>query len=246
MPSTALLALVLAGAALLHGMVGIGVTLIPTAVLAMSMDMREAVVLTLVPMLLINLLSLVSGGPFWSVLRRYGVLAVCSVIGSLIGVKLLLLLPQAWLQLGLAAVIALYVFTAVRQVRLDLPRHPAVGAAFGLAGGIVGGAANAMSSVLMMYLLTQSRDKDEIAQAANLCFALGKLTQLWLLWPLLTAMQIPAPVLIWPSLAAVAALSVGVWLRRRIPFHRFRQLSLLILSLLALMMVYKSLSSLMI
>lgn len=242
MPSAALLALVLAGAALLHGMVGIGVTLIPTAVLAMTMDMQRAVVLTLIPMLLINLLSLVGGRSLGLVLRRYGVLAVCSVIGSLIGVQLLLLLPQAWLQLSLAVVMALYVFSAVWQVRLVLPRHPLVGAAFGLAGGVVGGAANAMSAVLMMYLLAQSQDKDEIAQAANLCFALGKLAQLWMLWPILTHMAIPLPLLLWPSVAAVAALLLGVWLRRRIPFQRFRQLSLVILSLLALMMAYKSLA----
>ena len=244
MPTAALLTLVLAGAALLHGMVGIGVTLIPTAILAMSMDMQAAVVLTLIPMLLINLLSLVSGGSIWPVLRRYSVLAVCSVIGSFIGVKLLLWLPQAWLQLGLAAVMTLYVMTAWRQVRLTLPKHLAVGALFGLAGGIIGGATNAMSSILMMYLLAQSQDKDEIAQAGNLCFALGKLAQLWMLWPLLVAMEIPVPLLVWPSAAAVAALLAGVWLRRRIPFYRFRQLSLLILSLLALMMVYKSLTSL--
>ena len=43
---------------------------------------------------------------------------------------------------------------------------------------------------------------------------------------------------------AVAALLLGVWLRKRIPFQRFRQLSLLILALLALMMLYKSLGSL--
>ena len=101
-----------------------------------------------------------------------------------------------------------------------------------------------MSSILMMYLLAQSQDKDEIAQAGNLCFALGKLAQLWMLWPLLVTMEIPVSLLVWPSAAAVAALLAGVWLRRRIPFYRFRQLSLLILSLLALMMVYKSLTSL--
>ena len=87
---TAFLALVFAGAALLHGMVGIGFTLIPTAILALNMGMQEAVVLTVLPMLLINSISVLTGGAVWPILRRYTLLALSSVAGSFIGVKLLL------------------------------------------------------------------------------------------------------------------------------------------------------------
>ncbi len=240
MPTAGFLALLLGGAALLHGITGIGITLIPTAVLAMRMDMTAAVTLTLLPMLLINLLSITIGGPVWPVLRRYSLLAVTSVAGSLIGVQLLLWLPSSWLKLALAALIGAYVLMAWRQIRLTLPHHPLFTALFGLAGGVVGGATNAMSSVLLMYLLARSENKNEIAQAGNLCFALSKLVQLLVLWPLLRQAAIPLPLLLWPSLAAAIALVAGIWLRRRIPFAHFRQLSLLILSLLALMMVWQS------
>lgn len=244
MPTAGFLALVFAGAALLHGMVGIGFTLIPTAILALNMGMQEAVVLTVLPMLLINSISVLTGGAVWPILRRYTLLALSSIAGSFIGVKLLLMVPSAWLQLALALLIVLYVSLALRQSNFRLPENRSLTVAFGLAAGIVGGATNAMSSVLMMYLLAQSRDKNEIAQAANLCFALAKVVQVIMLWPLLRQMDIAASLLLWPSMVAVAALLAGVWLRKHIPFQRFRQLSLLILSLLALMMLYKSLGNL--
>ena len=244
MPTAGFLALVFAAAALLHGMVGIGFTLIPTSVLALSMSMKEAVALTVLPMLLINSISVFTGGAVWPILRRYTLLAVSSIIGSFIGVKLLLMVPSAWLQLALALLIALYVILALRPKPFRLPESKSLTAVFGLAAGIVGGATNAMSAVLMMYLLAKSRDKNEIAEAANLCFALAKVVQVMMLWPLLRQMDIPASLLLWPSMVAVAVLLLGVWLRKRIPFQRFRQLSLLILALLALMMLYKSLGSL--
>ncbi|MDO5639739.1 MAG: sulfite exporter TauE/SafE family protein [Neisseria sp.] len=244
LPTAGFLAAVFAAAALLHGMVGIGFTLIPTAILALSMDMKEVVALTVLPMLVINLLSTLTGGPVWPILKRYTLLALMSVVGSFIGVKLLLILPSAWLQLALAFFIGWYVVSASRQTRIALPESAALTAAFGLAAGIIGGATNAMSSVLMMYLLARSSDKNEIAQAGNLCFTLAKVVQIVMLWPLLQQMQIPASLLLWPGIVAVAALFAGVWLRRYIPFRRFRQISLLILSILALMMVYKSLNSL--
>lgn len=244
MPSTAFLALVFAGAALLHGMVGIGFTLIPTAILALNMPMQQAVTLTVLPMLLINSISVMTGSAVWPILRRHSLLALTSVVGSFAGVKLLLILPSAWLQLALALLIVLYIIAAVRQLQLSLPARPWITACFGFAAGMVGGATNAMSSVLMMYLLARSHDKNEIAQAANLCFALAKVVQLIMLWPFLMAMAIPTSLLLWPSLVAIVALLGGVWLRRRIPFVRFRQLSLMILAVLAVLMVYKSTTSL--
>ena len=244
LPTAGFLALIFAAAAVLHGMVGIGFTLIPTSVLALQMDMKEAVALTVLPMLLINTLSMITGGAVLPILRRYTLLAVMSVAGSFIGVKLLLVLPSAWLQLALALLIMLYVLSALSQNTFRLPEKHTVTALFGLLAGIIGGATNAMSSVLMMYLLARSSDKNEIAQAGNLCFALAKVVQVIMLWPLLQQMAVPPSLLIWPSIVAVAALFVGIWLRKRIPFVRFRQLSLAILSILALMMIYKSFNTL--
>lgn len=62
-----------------------------------------------------------------------------------------------------------------------------------------------------------------------------------MLWPVLKHTDFT--LLLWPT-AAFACLFAGVWLRKRIPFKQFRHLSLGILSLLALMMAYKSTAAL--
>ena len=54
--SAALLTLVFALAALLHGIAGIGFPLVLTSVLSLQMGMKEAVVLTAIPILLVNII----------------------------------------------------------------------------------------------------------------------------------------------------------------------------------------------
>ena len=242
--SIALLIIVFALAALLHGIAGIGFPLVLTSVLSLQMGMKETVVLTAIPILFINLISMVSGSAVQVVIRKYAVLAISSVIGSLIGVKLLLIVPSAWLQFMLALLVGFYVVSALCQIRFALPDGVWISGLFGLLAGIVGGATNAMSSVLMMYLLAKSSDKNEIAQAANLCFALAKVVQIALLWTTLQQVDNVFGLLALPTLIAIVALFAGVWLRRFIPFAQFRYLSLTILTVLAMMMFYKSINSL--
>lgn len=237
-------ALIFAAAALLHGMSGIGFPLITTSVLSLSHTMQQAVVLTLLPTLLINGISMAGGTHgFVQIVRDYGWLAVGSVAGSLLGVRLLLLLPSAPLQLALAVVIMLYIALSLKPRQWQLPQGGAAALLFGLAAGVVGGATNAMSPVLMMYLLAVSRDQNRIAQAANLCFFLGKLTQLAVLYPHLAALH-PADIRVaaYGSLLAVVFLWMGSKLRQRVSYLVFRRLSLLILGVLSLLLFYKGIT----
>ena len=92
-------------AALLHGISGLGFPLLLTAILATFMPMKVAVAISLWPTLLLNVLSIASAG--WrqtaNILRRYARLAASSVLGSFVGMALLVHLPQAWFQVLLAA-----------------------------------------------------------------------------------------------------------------------------------------------
>lgn len=239
-----ILASIFALAALLHGAAGIGFPLVLTAILSLSLSMKETVVLSALPILLVNLISMFSGGALLPILRRYAPLAAAATLGSFAGVKLLLILPSAWLQCLLSLLIALYIFCARRNIVLAMPNTLSFTLVYGLFAGIIGGATNAMSSVLMMYLLALSQDKNEIAQAANLCFGLAKIVQIALLWHEIITLPHIAATLLLPTLAAVAALLCGIRLRKRMPFALFRRLSLGILALLALMMFGKSLAHL--
>jgi len=242
--SASLLLGIFALAAVLHGMVGIGFPLITTAALALVMPLPQAVALTLLPTLLLNMGSLLPPHSLPAVIRRYAPLALASVAGSLLGVYLLLILPAAWLQLALALATGFYVLSSLRRDLPALPQGLPATLLLGLLAGVVGGATNAMSSILMMVLLAQSRDRHEIAQAANLCFALSKLVQLLVLWPVLQQLPLGWDMIGLLCLAAVIGLLAGLALRQRMAFGHFRLLCLLVLSVLALLMGWRGLQGL--
>lgn len=236
-------------AGLLHGITGIGITLVTTAALASSFGLPHAIVMVLFPAMIINAMSWLLGGgrSIWQnlthYLRQYWLLALTSLAGSLIGAKLLVWVNPAYLMIMLAGVIGFYVLTAITGRRITLPDTPPVLIGIGLIAGVIGGATNAMSPILLMYLLSASDDKNTIAKVGNLCYFLGKVAQIIVLREPIMALSSPEWLLIGILTgASIVALLVGIRLRQYLPQERFRQLILLILTLLGLKVGWQGLS----
>ncbi|MGM8897535.1 MULTISPECIES: TSUP family transporter [unclassified Psychrobacter] len=238
---TLLLIAIFALASLLHGISGLGVTLVTTTALASMYPLPHAIVLVIFPSLLLNAMTWLAGGgrSIWQNFiyygRRYWLLALTSLLGSILGAKLLLWVDSAYILLILAAVIGFYVISALLGKQVRLPDTKPVLIIIGFSAGVIGGATNAMSTILMMYLLSASNDKNTIAKVGNMCYFLGKIAQIIVLrepimalsrgeWQLITLL----------SVLSIAALLVGIRLRRYLPQARFRQLILLILTLLGI------------
>jgi len=86
-----------------------------------------------------------------------------------------------------------------------------------------------------MYLLSASNDKNTIAKVGNMCYFLGKIAQIIVLREPIMALDRGEWQLIAVfSVLSVATLLVGIRLRRYLPQARFRQLILLILTVLGL------------
>lgn len=101
-------------AAILHGITGMGFPLLGTSALTFVMPLSKVVALVALPSLLMSLLVLCSNNKksFWQeivyYLKTYQLLAISSVIGSILGVKLLLILPISWLFVLMASVTLYY------------------------------------------------------------------------------------------------------------------------------------------
>lgn len=228
-------------AALLHGISGLGFPLLVTAILATFMPMKLAVAISLWPTLLLNLLSITSVG--WrhtaAILRRYARLAASSVLGSFVGMTLLVHLPQAWFQVLLAAMMLILVAQQAQRGQsapalITASARAEIG--FGLLAGLIGGATNAMSPVILLYLLARKTPVEDIVPAANLCYATGKLCQLITLYAVAPEL-LPAAML--PDIALATALAaafllIGLRIRRFLPARRFRVLLLGLVFALAL------------
>ncbi|WP_352259617.1 sulfite exporter TauE/SafE family protein [Psychrobacter sp. TB55-MNA-CIBAN-0194] len=236
-----ILTLIFAMASLLHGISGLGVTLVTTTALASIYPLPHAIVLVIFPSILLNAMTWLSGGgrTIWQNFtyygRRYWLLALTSLLGSILGAKLLLWIDSAYILLTLAAVIAFYVISSLLGKQTRLPDTKPVLIMVGFSAGVIGGATNAMSTILMMYLLSASDDKNTIAKVGNMCYFLGKVAQIIVLrepimaltsgeWQLITLL----------SVISIVTLLVGIRLRRYLPQARFRQLILLIVTVLGI------------
>ncbi|ERL55997.1 sulfite exporter TauE/SafE family protein [Psychrobacter aquaticus] len=238
---TLLLVAVFALASLLHGISGLGVTLVTTTALASMYPLPYAIVLTILPSLLLNAMTWLAGGgrTIWQNFiyygRRYWLLALTSLLGSILGAKLLLWVDSAYILLVLAAVIGFYVISSLLGKQIRLPDTKPVLIAVGFSAGLIGGATNAMSTILMMYLLSASDDKNTVAKVGNMCYFLGKIAQIIVLRePIMALSSGEWQIIVLLSVLSIVALLVGIRLRRYLPQARFRQLILVILTVLGI------------
>ena len=249
---TLLLLAIFALASLLHGISGLGVTLVTTSALASMYPLPHAIVLVIFPSLLLNAMTWLAGGgrTIWQNLiyygRRYWLLALTSLLGSLLGAKLLLWVDSAYTLLILAAVIGFYVISSLFGKQIRLPNTKLVLIIVGFSAGIIGGATNAMSTILMMYLLSASDDKNTVVKVGNMCYFLGKIAQIIILRePIIALSSGEWQLIILLSVLSIVMLLIGIRLRRYLPQARFRQLILFILTVLGVRVGWQGITAFM-
>lgn len=213
----ALVAIVVVGA-IAHGAIGFGFPLISTPLVALLIDVKTAVLITVVPNILVNVVSIVRGGNWRESIGRYWPIPVWVVLGTIVGTRFLLLAPPELLQLVLAATIVVFLLQD-RIGQLDwtwIRRRPAVsGSAFGIVAGLFSGAVNVAAPPLVIYFMMLELPPVALTQILNLCFIAGKTIQaatLSLAGPGSLALLIASLPL---TILAVCALFLGIQLQKR-------------------------------
>ena len=238
--------IVFIAAAILHGITGMGFPMLGTTALAFIMPLSKVVALVALPSLLMSLLVLCSNnkkGFYQEIvyyLKTYKLLAIGSVVGSILGVKLLLILPVSWLFLLMAIITLYYSVNGILNVCAKAKNIQVVAnnknmVLFGFLAGIIGGSTNAMSPILLIFLLSETEDKNRIAKASNLCYLLAKIVQIYMLkdqYLLLNKSEYGLIFLL--SVLSVIGLYVGIWLRTKISPNFFKMLIFIVLLVLAL------------
>jgi len=163
-----------------HGLTGFGFPIISTPMVALATDVRSAVVVTLLPNIVVNLISAFSGAQWRENLARHWAMPLVVLVGTVIGAKVVLWAPADPLRLLLAAVIVFYLVQG-RLTRLDLSvvkRHPrASGVVAGLLAGFLSGTVNVMLPVLLIYFSILELAPLVMTQVMNACFLVGKVSQ---------------------------------------------------------------------
>ena len=149
-------AVVIAAAGLVHGTLGLGFPLVATPLLALFMDLRTAILLTLLPTVAVNLVSIVRGGEWRQSIGRFWPLGVSALAGSGLGAWLLTVGDPAPYSLLLAGLVLLYLGTErassfnMAWVRRWVMPSMLV---FGLIAGLSAGTTNVMVPILIIYTL---------------------------------------------------------------------------------------------
>lgn len=240
-----LTALLFAGAAmalagLVHGTLGLGFPMVATPLLALVVDVRTAIVLTLLPTASVNIATVLRGGRWSESIGRFWPLAVYGVVGTVIGTRLLIVSDPAPFKLLLAGLILLYLLTSRSDaLRLGwVVRHPRASMlVFGLLAGLAAGTTNVMVPLLIIYTLELGLTRTTMVQVFNMCFLAGKVSQIAVfaaagaLGSGFVATTVPL------AAVAVVFLLAGAAIRDRIPTETYRVIVRRVLLVLAFVLI---------
>ena len=228
-------------AGLVHGTLGLGFPMVATPILATMMDVRSAILVTLLPTMAVNIASIVSSRAALEETRSFLPLIGFCLFGSIIGAAVLALVDPAPFRILLAGLILLYLWNGLRFSRAWLERHAFLAmAGFGIAAGLSAGTTNVMVAILIILFLSLDTPRTTMVPTLNACFFVGKASQIVVLavagFVSLGLVLETTPL----ALAAVGALYLGQRLQARIDVATYQAILRKLLLLLAIILLVQA------
>jgi len=173
-------ALIILVSSFVHSVVGFGFPLLATPLLSIFVTLKEAVLLTLFPNLVINSNIVKRSSSFSALWKEYKLLVISLVLGSFLGTNLLIQFYSENYKILLALITLLYlnkshINFSLEEIIKNNPKNMML--LFGFASGVVGGLVNIMLPLLVIYILESGIKKEKSFAIMNFCFFSSKLTQ---------------------------------------------------------------------
>ena len=151
-----------------------------TPLLALVVEVKTAVPLLVVPNLVMDGFQFRRQGPVGDAARRLVPLLVFTIVGTIIGTKLLVMLSARAATLILGAFVLGFVGLDLARVSQRIPRgwERRLAPPVGLVAGVMGGITNAPGTVLALYFVALGMDKREFVHSIALTFLVVKGVQL--------------------------------------------------------------------
>jgi uncharacterized membrane protein YfcA len=174
------IAFVMLVSGLAHGIIGFGFPIVATPLLTLVLPMKQTILISLVPTLMMTALNALRGGRLRESIGRYWYLPLLLMIGAFAGTRLLLVAPNEPFVLLLAVVLFVYLnMERLGKTNVPIVRgHPAVSAVvFGLASGVFEATANVSGASLLIYFMLIGLSPRSLVQTLNFAFVAGKFSQ---------------------------------------------------------------------
>jgi len=227
-------------AGLIHGTLGLGFPMVATPMLATMMDVRSAILVTLLPTMAVNIASIANSRSSLASTRPFLPLVLFALLGSMLGASVLAITDPAPFRIILAGLILLYLWDSIRIPRQWLADNSMLAmAVFGLIAGLSAGTTNVMVAILIIYFISLDTPRSTLVPALNSCFLVGKISQIGVLAlaGLISARLVleTAPL----AVAAIIALLLGQRLQPRIQVSTYQTILRKLLLLLAIVLIYQ-------
>lgn len=205
------------------GMLGLGLPLTAVALMSTFLDLRVAIPLLVIPVIVTNIWQAFRGDQMAAILRRYWPLFGCSCIGIWLGTVALFRIDPAILITTLGVVVCVFTVINLFALRLTVPARGMafLSPAVGLFSGVLSGTTGSLGAPVVMYFQALGLPKDTFVQALGLQFLIT--AAVWMV-ALVEQGALKGPGFAISALAvapAAAGMVAGQWLRDRLSQERF-------------------------
>ena len=206
-------------------------------------DVKTAVAVLVIPNMVMDGLQLRRSGPIGDAPRRLAPLLLFTMIGTVIGTKLLVALSPRTATMILGVFLLGYVLLDLARFS---PRVPpswelTLAAPVGLAAGIMGGITNAPGTPLALYLVALGMEKKEFVRSIAFTFFVVKGVQLvTLVWYGLLTWSL-ALVSLGLAATGLAGFALGLKLQDRLDQRSFSRAVLIFLAALGVWLLVRTL-----
>lgn len=155
-----------------------GLPTVSLAILTVALGLRDAMALMILPAVTTNVWQGLAGPALGEIARRFWPMAVATVIGTFIGLKIGVGVPTQFLSAVLGAILLIYAITGLRGVSIIVQRAKEwfLTPSMGLAGGIMSGLVGVFIIPGIMYLQVLKMPKDLFVQTAGVMLTVATIT----------------------------------------------------------------------
>ena len=206
-------------------------------------DVKTAVPLLIVPNLVMDGFQLQRQGPIGDAPRRLVPLLIFTIVGTIIGTKLLVMLSARAATLILGSFVLGFVALDLARVTPRIPRgfERRLAPPVGLVAGVMGGITNSPGTVLALYFVALGMDKREFVRSIALTFLVVKGVQLLTLaWYGLFGWHL-VPATLGLTVVSLGGFWLGARLQDRLDQRAFNRAVLAFLAILGIGLVVRAL-----
>ena len=242
MPAALVSAAAVLLAAFVKGAISFGFPPLATPLLALVMDVKSAIAVLIFPNIVMDAVQLFRLGDFGGVARRMALLLVFGVVGTVLGVWLLVLLPPSVTTLLLGLFALVFVATNLSPLRPVVPPAWArwLAPPVGVIAGVMGGVTNGPGLPLVMYFYALRLSKHDFIRSVAFTFVVYKVIQVMaMVWFGLLTWRLFGVSLVLTAVA-LGGFRLGLSLQDRLEAATFNRAVLAFLAVLGLWLVIRA------